>query len=164
MREKLLRLSFVCILLLGLIGMIAYYTKLSECVTESLKGFKYALFLRTPHVNRGDVVLIQNHSVQYVGDLLFAKRILGIPGDLLYRSEEKLCISHKSLEIKSLEMRCLPLLKETKTQKPLTPLIASYIPQGYAFVTGDHPNSFDSRYEEFGLVPLEKIWGKAVLW
>ncbi|MBS0272297.1 MAG: signal peptidase I [Proteobacteria bacterium] len=168
MRGKLLRLSFGCIPLLGFLGMIAYYTKLSECVTESLKGFKYALFLRTPQVNRGDVVLIQNHSVQYVGDLLFAKRILGIPGDRLHLNKGRLCISHNSLEIGSLEMRslemeCLLLLNKTKIEKPLTPLIASYIPQGYIFVAGDNPKSFDSRYEEFGLVSLEKVWGKVVL-
>ena len=62
-----------------------------------------------------------------------------------------------------------PLLKQTKEGNPLTPLSVKnisgeIIPPGYVFVAGDNPNSFDSRYEEFGLVPMEKIWGKAVFW
>lgn len=77
-----------------------------------------------------------------------------------------------------------PLLKQTREGNPLTPLSVKrfskgdiskeiifgrvipegIIPSGYVFVAGDNPNSFDSRYEEFGLVPMEKIWGKAVLW
>lgn len=77
-----------------------------------------------------------------------------------------------------------PLLKQTREGNPLTPLSVKefsegsipkgmifrgaipegIIPPGYVFVAGDNPNSFDSHYEEFGLVPMEKIWGKAVLW
>ena len=60
-----------------------------------------------------------------------------------------------------------PLLKQTKEGNLLTPLSVKnipgeIIPTGYVFVAGDNPNSFDSRYEEFGLVPMEKIWGKAI--
>jgi type IV secretory pathway protease TraF len=79
---------------------------------------------------------------------------------------------HSGIEI-------FPLLKQTKEGNPLTPLSIKNIPEGrntqgiipegiipkgYVFVAGDNLNSFDSRYEEFGLVPVEKIWGKAVLW
>lgn len=83
-----------------------------------------------------------------------------------------------------LEIAIFPLLKQTREGNPLTPLSVkrfsegsipkgmifkgvipeAIIPPGYVFVAGDNPNSFDSRYEEFGLVPMEKIWGKAVLW
>lgn len=81
-------------------------------------------------------------------------------------------------------IKIFPLLKQTREGNPLTPLSVKrffegdipkenifegvipegIIPPGYVFVAGDNPNSFDSRYEEFGLVPMEKIWGKAVLW
>jgi signal peptidase I len=56
-----------------------------------------------------------------------------------------------------------PLLDQTTGGDPLTPLSAKIIPEGALFVLGDHPHSFDSRYEEFGLVPVDKIWGKAIL-
>ena len=36
------------------------------------------------------------------------------------------------------------------------------VPEGYAFVVGTHPNSFDSRYKEFGLVKISDIQGRAI--
>jgi signal peptidase I len=56
-----------------------------------------------------------------------------------------------------------PLLDRTTEGDPLTPLSAKVIPEGALFVLGDHPRSFDSRYEEFGLVKMENVWGKAVM-
>lgn len=40
---------------------------------------------------------------------------------------------------------------------PLSVIESQTIPQGYAFVQGLHPDSFDSRYKEFGLIPLSQI-------
>lgn len=39
------------------------------------------------------------------------------------------------------------------------------VPEGYVFVTGDNPDdSYDSRYEDFGLVSVkEEVWG-TVIW
>lgn len=146
---------------------ITTYTHLGECASDSLQGVRYALFLKTsssktPSLKRGDIVLIHNHPLAYggyntkdikdkraknKGEVRFAKRLLGMPGDLL--SQE--------------QFKALPLLERTKGGDPLTPLKANIVPAGYVFVAGDHPRSFDSRYEEFGFVPLDKIWGKAIL-
>ncbi len=56
-----------------------------------------------------------------------------------------------------------PLLDQTTGGDPLTPLSTKVIPEGTLFVLGDHVRSFDSRYEEFGLVKVENVWGKAVM-
>ena len=34
------------------------------------------------------------------------------------------------------------------------------IPEGMVFVAGTHSDSFDSRYKEFGFVPLETVRGQ----
>lgn len=38
------------------------------------------------------------------------------------------------------------------------------IPEGYIFVAGDNPaESLDSRYEEFGLVSVDEVWGTILM-
>lgn len=119
--------------------------------------------LEGPSVQGEDILSIQEHT----------HKSIRVDPEVL-----QLLASHPSgIEI-------FPLLKQTREGNPLTPLSVkgfsegsmskgmifkgvipeAIIPPGYVFVAGDNPNSFDSRYEEFGLVPMEKIWGKAVLW
>ncbi len=145
-----------CALLLLLVG-VGTQTRLGECVTESLTGARYVLFVKHLTPYRGDIISIQGHPVKYVGVKSLAKRVLGLPGDLIVRDKEGIRV-----ESKALESQTFVLLKTTREGKPLTPLSAKSVPEGYVFVAGDNPNSFDSRYEEFGLVPQEKIWGKAI--
>ena len=46
--------------------------------------------------------------------------------------------------------------------KRVHPFKAGIIPKGYVFVYASHDRSFDSRYEEFGLVSIESILGVGV--
>lgn len=129
-------------------------------------------FIGNPTIKRGDIVSIQDYEPAYVGKKPFAKRVLGLPGDLILKDKNtvvivpKICVSKNPISKADMpitsEPVVLPLLEKTSEGKPLTPLSATSVPEGYIFVAGDNPNSFDSRYEEFGLVPLEKIWGKAI--
>ena len=165
--------------IIGFVGVgvfMAHQTRFLECVSESLKGVRYILVWRGSDVCIGDVIFIKNHKIKTISPqvhhqgkapmrfegrspigledkpLNFAKRVLGFPGDLISRNKDILSIGSYRL----------PLLKQTKDGKPLTPLSILQVPQGHVFVAGDHPRSFDSRYEEFGCVPFSKIWGKGV--
>lgn len=160
---------------------IIFFTQFHENVSNSLEGVRYILFLKTcsngfigsSAIKRGDIVSIQGHEPAYVGNKPFAKRVLGLPGDLILKDKKKVTIVPKTLALKdpiskaavpiASESVTLPLLEKTSEGKPLTPLLATSVPEGYVFVAGDNPNSFDSRYEEFGLVPRKKIWGKAIV-
>ncbi len=46
--------------------------------------------------------------------------------------------------------------------RPLTPLRAQIIPKDYVFLYSSHELSFDSRYQELGLVPLPDLKGKVI--
>ena len=46
--------------------------------------------------------------------------------------------------------------------RALEPVVSGLVPDGYFFLYADHPDSHDSRYAEIGLVPLERIRGRAV--
>jgi signal peptidase I len=139
------------------LSLLATFTRFDICLTKSLEGINYLLILKrrfpfqTPRA-RGDIVSIQGHTPAYVGTHMFAKRILGLPGDRIIRKKHSLKIGD----------HVLPLLRQTKEGHPLNALSLKVVPPGYVFVVGDHPRSFDSRYEEFGLVKMENIYGKAV--
>ena len=180
--------------LLIVMGILLATTQLRECVTESLKDVRYVLFrslnplhepLRGGHVTpaegapaesapaesgdkekplnnffkRGDIVLIEGHTIAYVGTKPLTKRIVGLPGDTIIHEKNALILLTQEGTDHN-----FPLLDKTTDGNSLTPLKVSTLPEGLVFVAGNTPNSFDSRYEEFGLVPVEKITGKGVLW
>ncbi|MDP4154224.1 MAG: signal peptidase I [Bacillota bacterium] len=133
-------------------------TRLMECLSDSLNNVHYVLFLKSNAIKRGDIVAIQDHREDHVGDLKkwpYSKRVLGIPGDYIVHNKNGITVIPQ-------ESYFLSLLSKTSKGKPLTPMTSGIIPEGYLFVAGDNPHSFDSRYAEFGLVPKEKIWGKGI--
>ncbi len=135
------------------------YTQLLEVVSESLEGVRYILVHKSASIKRGDIVSIQGHTPQYVGEHIFTKRVIGLPGDRVIRNKTQLIIKAQNGSFSI----TLPLLTKTKEGALLTPLSLNVIPEGYLFVIGDHLRSFDSRYEEFGLVKAENVWGKALV-
>lgn len=150
-----IRIGIFCLILAGL----GSCTQLLENVSESLDDVRYLLVLKTTKIKRGDIVSIRGHTPQYVGNHIFTKRVIGLPGDCIIRDTTHLALKAQNGAFAF----TLPLLMQTKEGQPLTPLSLEVVPQGYFFVTGDHIRSFDSRYEEFGLVKKEKIYGKALL-
>ena len=167
MTDRLIKIGlFISLFCLFGWGVISF-TKLESCLTESLKDVHYILTLKKSFpfqnpIRRGDIVSIHGHKPQYVGDKPFAKRVMGLPGDKITQSKGKLKIETKNTASQITFSTTLPLLDKTKEGKPLTPLSVIIVPPGYVFVVGDHARSFDSRYEEFGLVSKDKIWGKAL--
>jgi signal peptidase I len=161
-RPELKKLTKYCLGVGAFMAMgwwLTTYTQLLEVASESLEGVRYLIVLKSSSIKRGDIVSIQGHKPEYVGQLLFTKRVIGLPGDHVIRNKTQLTIKAQN---GSFSMS-LPLLTKTKEEEPLTPLSLNVIPKGTYFVIGDHLRSFDSRYEEFGLIPLEKIYGKAML-
>ena len=150
-----IRIGIFCFILVGL----GTYTQLLENVSESLDDVRYLLIFKSTDIRRGDIVSTRGHIPQYVGNYIFTKRVIGLPGDRIIQNKTHLTIKAQNGAFAI----TFPLLTQSKEGQPLTPLSHEVIPQGYFFITGDHLHSFDSRYEEFGLVSMEKIYGKALL-
>lgn len=129
-------------------------TQLHLCLTPSLDGARILLFYKTPvyEIKRGDIVYIRGHEYKYLGPQPYAKRVVGLSGDPIIHTKDGIKIGERTLS----------LIAKTSEGQPLTPIAHDSVPQGYFFVAGDHPRSIDSRYEEFGLVPVRKIWGKEI--
>lgn len=58
--------------------------------------------------------------------------------------------------------RGIILDKSPRSGKPLTPIEPGLIPDDYVYVWAPHPESFDSRYADIGLIHLSRI--KERLW
>lgn len=164
--KKVLPILSLWLMSFFLIGfVIVSQTRLCECLSESLGGIRYVLFMKGLALHHGELVLIEGHQEDHVGDLKkwpYTKRILGLPGDQILHTKQGIKIKSIRKDEQTCFSKTLFPLPKTSKDKPLTPLSSSVVPEGYIFVSGNNPNSFDSRYEEFGLVPIEKIWGKGV--
>lgn len=145
-------LIFNLILMVFTGWLLLHHTQLHLCLTPSLEGIRFLVFQKVTPIKRGDIVAIQGHDYKHLGVQPYAKRVIGFTGDPIIREESLIKIGS----------RTLPLIEKTKEGHPLTPITHRIVPTGYLFVAGDHPRSIDSRYEEFGLVPVEKVWGKAI--
>lgn len=141
---------------------VGCWTQLLKCQSDSLPNTSYILVLKGKNFTRGDIVYIRDHKVKYVEtNKSLAKRVIGLPGDFIERTVEGIRLIPKNVSLSPL---IFPLLNQTSKGESLTPVSPQTIPEGYVFVAGDHPKSFDSRYEEFGLVRIENIKGRALWW
>jgi len=166
MKASILDMVSILLPVTLLLWIVATRTHLYECSSESLQGVRYILAMSRLSLKRGDIISIDGHDTAYVQGKTFAKKLIGLPGDGIEQTQAGIVISQTYPGRRQLNaplVSPLPLLEMTKEGKSLTPISVKRIPIGYVFVAGDHPRSFDSRYEEFGLVPIEKIWGKAVV-
>ena len=154
---------------LGFAGILCWWissqTLLLKCQSDSLLNARHLLIRKGNSFQRGDIVCLQDHRVKsIVGDKLLAKRVIGLPGDQIRHEKQfiKVVPQDGVLSPGTLNSSVLPLLKQTIKGELLTPLSFTTIPEGYVFVAGDCPRSFDSRYEEFGLVLIKNVKGRGI--
>ena len=153
MRKSLLGIGVLAALLFWL----QYKTLLGIAESSSLP-WKVYLVVKGSAWKKGDIVTIQGHTSSYSqGIPLLTKRVVGGEGDvILLKDKENLLVGDEKIS---------PLLPYNSKGKPLHPVENQIISRGYVFVVGDDPRSFDSRYQEFGLVKAEHILGRSFpLW
>lgn len=82
---------------------------------------------------------------------LIIKKIIGVAGDKIWFDDDKLFVN--DIKIGS--------YKSIATDgRILHPIAAQTIPKGYVFLAATHPQSFDSRYQELGLVATDQLKGR----
>lgn len=81
----------------------------------------------------------------------FVKIIGGVAGD-------QINVKGDTHEVNGIN---LTVLTKTKKGDPLYPGPVGLIPEGQYFVYGTHERSYDSRYQKIGLIPQEKVIGRA---
>jgi len=124
------------------------------CENERILAGMDAFNKRPPQ--RGEVIFFDQKEI----DTKFTKRVIGVPGDTVARGPSNtILVNNKPLILP-------PPCGENNAYAPLAaegpPFETVKVPEGFLFVIGDNlDNSYDSRF--FGLVPLDKVRGKALL-
>ena len=83
----------------------------------------------------------------------FFKQIRGVPGD-------RVTVVDRQLYVNGVPVGHAKAA--TFDRRPLHPLADTVIPPGYYYMQGTHPDSFDSRYRESGLVRADQVIGKVI--
>jgi len=124
-----------------------------DCLTFTISATQKE-GLPTGHSRASQVYQTQASQTQMPKPVYLTKRVVGVAGDDVRREGDQILVG---------DMAVGPLLKETVDGFPLTPLaFEGKIPQGHVFVAASHERSFDSRYEEMGLLSENCFLGKAI--
>jgi len=105
-------------------------------------------------LERGQYVIFQQRVDGNWG--LLVKQIIGMPGDQIIVKPEGYWVGATYVGTAK---------KFSRRGKPLLWVAPKIIPDHQYFVAGSNPDSFDSRYEEIGLIKKERILSRAFpLW
>lgn len=119
-----------------------------------------------PHIHNGDIFILNKLTYRFSepkkfdiivfpynnGESNYIKRIIGLPGEVIDFKDGKIVINGKVLD-ESYGKEPIRVLGNQKF-----PLV---IPEDEYFVMGDNRNdSSDSRYQDVGTIPRDKILGK----
>lgn len=123
--------------------------------TESLPNKLFLVKKNTLPKEREDFIAFKPSTNRYYKDKVFVKRVGGLPQDTITKhSNRNLSINNKILlKAKEISLRGdkLEIIKFT-----------GVIPQKNYFVYTTHKDSYDSRYEEIGLINETEIIGVAI--
>ena len=121
--------------------------------------YRMALLQYGPHtLQRGDFIVFafageaQAHYPGLRGQPFF-KIVRGVPGDVVTVTDRQVAVNGQPVGIAK---------TEAYDHRPLAPIAPIVIPPGHYYVQGTHPDSFDSRYQESGLVRAEQVIGVVV--
>lgn len=119
-------------------------------VSNSLPGRMYIGTTWTFTPKRGDIVSF-DHPL-FAAPI--AKCVVGMAGDRVEIVNGHVFVSGVD--------RGRALDKSPRSGKPLTPIQPCMIPEGYVYVWAPHSESFDSRYQDMGLIHISRV--KERLW
>jgi conjugal transfer pilin signal peptidase TrbI len=110
---------------------------------------KVFLIIKNKKISRGDYLSFK--SSWFNAPLI--KEAIGVAGDKIIHDEQgEIWVARKVGKP----------LPQTKEGKPLHSITPGMIREGYVFAYAPHPRSFDSRYQEVGLVPIVSMIGRAI--
>ena len=96
----------------------------------------------------GDYVLFKANVPGYKNSLYLVKEVAGVAGDSININNNNCYVNHNLIGA---------VHASTLSGIQLSPIKSRAVPDGKLFVQGTHNRSFDSRYEELGLIDVSKV-------
>ena len=121
--------------------------------------YRIAWLVHGPHpLRRGDFIVFSfdgEAKARYPGlrGQPFFKIVRGLPGDAVTVAGRHVAINGEEVGVAKLQ---------AYDHSPLVPITPTVIPPGHYYVQGTSPDSFDSRYQDSGLVRAEQVVGVVV--
>lgn len=132
-------------------GIFSEYVHFIKSPTDSLPEH-YFVQLPKATPKKGDLTVVYNGF--YQGKII--KRIIGVAGDKITSD------AHGNIFINQQPIGKVREYTDLKTGLTLTAIKPQIIPDGRVFLHSSHSQSFDSRYQEVGLVPVEDLEGLVI--
>ena len=139
----------------ALLWMIAHY-RFAGNETKSLPDAFFIVELGQYLPQRGELLAFRIGATvrHYPTGMMFIKRVVGMPGDAITWQGDSVRVAGNLIGIAQSHNHQGEVLARTP---------AGLIPAGHYFVATAHPDSYDSRYQDVGLVSTAQIAGR-VLW
>ncbi|MCY3732013.1 MAG: S26 family signal peptidase, partial [Rhodospirillaceae bacterium] len=138
------------VVLAGLFVLAASRVHVNASWSDDAWGY---LLLPMGEPRRGDAVIFDPPGA-LGAPAPYLKSVLGMPGDAVGVD------SAGAVTVDGIPAGRAKAL--ARDGRPLAPIAAVTIPPGHYYLYADHADSHDSRYAEIGLVPRERIRGRAV--
>jgi conjugative transfer signal peptidase TraF len=137
-----------------LLGVAIFLFSTSRLIVNHSRSLPYhvLLLMKGGTFKRGDLIAIEK-EVAFLDHKNFLKKVAGIPGDKVEVKEDGVFIKGEQV--------AKVFIEKTSKGIALTRVKTQVLSKNTYFVVGVHERSLDSRYQEFGLVKKENIFGKA---
>ncbi len=144
------RILAVFAVVAGLFVLVASRVHVNASWSDDAWGY---LLLPMGAPRKGDVVIFDPQE-NLRAQAPYLKRVAGLPGD---------AVSVDAAGEVSLNGEAVARAKPRALDgRPLQPIAPVTIPAGHYYLHADHADSHDSRYAEVGLVPGDRILGRAI--
>ena len=140
---KFHRNGLLIVLLVCLTGVFPVFS-----LTDSLAHHAFVASKYNHNINRNDYVLFKAKLPGETTQKQLLKQVVGVPGDTIAIKNGQCFINEHPVGTIQLN---------TLSGQTLNPLQPQTIPEGKLFVAGNHERSFDSRYQELGLINIQEV-------
>lgn len=107
---------------------------------------------------RGSYLAFHIGTIQhYPAGMIFVKTVVGLPGDVIQWDKDEVYVAGHRVGLAKRQNRF------GDTMQPFNDGKDTIIPPNHYFVATDHPDSYDSRYADLGLVSGNQIAGEVVV-